>query len=54
MKTKIQFRDLLALPVWILANRLERLALAIGGKFTARMILGAYEKQGFTQPNNPK
>lgn len=44
MKTKIQTRDLIAVPVWALALKLDMLALKIGGEWTAQMFLDERNK----------
>ena len=44
MKTKFKIRDLLATPFWGLALVLDRLAVSIGGEWTARLLLGKIKK----------
>lgn len=41
----MKFRDLLAVPFWALAMGLERIALAIGGVWTAKTYIETVEKQ---------
>jgi hypothetical protein len=45
MKNKFTFRDLLAVPFWILGQGFEQLSVLVGGAYTAELILSAPSKQ---------
>lgn len=40
---KFTFRDLLAIPIWWLAQSLDKLAISIGGTWTAKIYLDGYK-----------
>ncbi len=39
MKIKMKFRDLLAVPFWIIGMICDFLAIAMGGEWTSKMFL---------------
>jgi len=41
---KFKFRDLLAVPFWVLGQKLEMISLIIGGEWTAKMFLEQFNK----------
>ena len=52
----MKIRDILAIPFWVLSMGLDRIALIIGGEWTAKMFIETVERQAeaLTKPNNPQ
>lgn len=48
----MKIRDMLAVPFWALAMGLDRIALTIGGEWTARMFLETIERQSKALQDN--
>lgn len=45
MENKLpNFRDLLAIPIWWFAQSLDKLAITVGGTWTAELYLKGYKK----------